>query len=88
MDIFEKTFNVVKKLDLEDYILDLYGLETDLISTKARTHSIDGVLSKWDLQLIDDVHNNVNRYGACHAMLQKLCADGWLPAGEYMVEEY
>ena len=92
MELNKSTYYEIDVSELEVYVKDLYGAEIEFVATEEWNNdtqhvfcNIDGVLDEWDSNRASDAIAGKNPMYCCRAVLNRLCGDGWLPTGDYLI---
>ncbi len=78
--------------EIEILIQEHYGVfyETQAAeeadSDTVKKYDIDGELSEWDVRDLDDIINGEWHGGCTRDFMNKLCADGYLEVGTYIID--
>jgi len=90
----EVTYTVIWYVDLQNFVKETYGLDTNIPYAEEwrnDTHhpvTVTGTLNTYDITHIDNIikGRDVPEYSLCRLLLERLSIDGHIKPGEYLIK--
>jgi len=90
----EVTYTVIWYVDLQNFVKETYGLDTNIPYAEEwrnDTHhpvTVTGTLNTYDITHIDNIikGRDTPEYSLCRLLLERLSIDGHIKPGEYLIK--
>jgi putative NADH-flavin reductase len=87
-----KVIHEVDVFDLEAFVKEVYGINVEIVAMQEASNdsslsfSVESAIEDYFLDTLDEIMSTGYSCFGTGTLLNKLCLDGHIPAGEYLVK--